>query len=127
MWDKELTRLLHEWLARISAVEQPPDEVIAYNVGLLETEDGYAAYLIGASSFDEEDGDWACDEAFTPTERYLAFPTNVIKGKTWEAVLPVVTEAVKSFLETPASQTSFLRKAEAVTVGFDDGDLLRIK
>jgi hypothetical protein len=62
------------WLRRVTVAESPPPTVLAYNIGLFETEDGYSAYLVGAEQFDPTRGDWACDEAFTPNERYLALP-----------------------------------------------------
>ena len=36
-------------------------------------------------------------------------------------------ESVRSFLGSPAGGASFLAQAEAVTVGFDDGDLVPVK
>jgi len=62
------------WLHRVTANERPPASIVAYNIGLFETEDGYSAYLAGAGRFDPVSGDWACEEAFTPRERYLILP-----------------------------------------------------
>jgi hypothetical protein len=121
----ELSTALSSWLERVSAKEEPPKSVVAFNVGLLETEDGYSAYLVGADRFDEDDSDWACEESFTPKERYLAIPRGTFKK--WEAVQAAVVDATRKFLTSAVGKKSFLAKAKAVTVGFDDGDLERVK
>jgi hypothetical protein len=97
---------------------------VAYNIGLLETPKGYSAYLIGADQFDERHGDWACRESFTPAERYLPLPRGGLAG--WEQVQSAVVAAVREFLASPAGRASFLGRAVAVTVGFDDGELERV-
>ena len=115
---------IKQWLIRISRSENPPSEIVAYNIGLFQTETGYRAYLSGATSFSDEDSDWACDETFTPSERYFAFPRD-LSNVDWDRALAVTVDAVKDFLaENPAS---FLNTAKAVTVRFDDGDLERVK
>ena len=119
--DKEF----ENWLIRVSHQEKPPDSVIAYNIGLFETSAGYSVYLVGASTFDEQNGDWACEEVFTPSERY--FSISLSEPQTWDVVLAQVVEATRKFLKSKAGEYSFLASAKAVTVGFDDGDLVRVK
>ncbi|HIP78720.1 MAG TPA: hypothetical protein EYH07_09700 [Kiloniellaceae bacterium] len=118
---------LTEWLSRVVAVERPPATVIAFNLGLFETEEGYCAYLTGAKRFDPDDDDWACDEAFTPSERYCPLDRTSTGSEDWDVVRQGVIEALKAFLASDVGQRSFLAKAEAVTVGFDDGDLVRVQ
>lgn len=113
------------WLGRICSTERPPTSVTAYNVGLLETTKGYTAYLIGAERYDEANSDWACREAFTPRERSRPLPSGEFDG--WEQAQAAVVEAVRGFLASPPGQESFLGRAVAVTVGFDDGELQRVK
>lgn len=114
------------WLARVGSSETPPRSVIAFNVGLLQTAEGYSAYLIGSASYDAESDDWACNEAFSPAERYLPLPEAEYPFATWEVALTAVSAAVRSALESPAVRESFLGRAHAITVGFDDGDLQRV-
>lgn len=113
------------WLGRVCAAENPPGSVVAYNVGLFETRKGYTAYLVGAATFDERNSDWACREAFTPAERECRLPAGEFEN--WEQVHQAVVAAVRAFLESAAGRQSFLNRAEAVTVGFDDGELERVK
>jgi hypothetical protein len=63
-----LEKVVQEWLTRVATSETPPKDVIAYNIGLFKTEDGYSAYLVGSTEYDEDDADWACKEAFSPRE-----------------------------------------------------------
>jgi hypothetical protein len=114
------------WLSRISASETPNPRVIAFNVGIFESESGFQAYLCGSTHYSEDDSDWACEEAFTPSERYFSIPAEFASGKEWLEIQSAVVSATKSFFASPNSQNSFLAKAEAVTAGFDDGDLVRV-
>jgi hypothetical protein len=115
-----------DWLRRVSTAEKPPQSVVAYNIGILETEEGYSAYLEGADLYDPDDDDWACDGTFTPKERYVALPIGGAKA-TWELVLERVAAAVRTYLASTEGRGSFLATATAVTVGFDGGDLRRVK
>lgn len=115
------------WLRRVAAAEHPPESVAAYNIGLFETGHGeYSAYLVGGKRYDPSDSSWACEEAFTPKERYLALPVGRSEDE-WQLVLERVVEAVRAFLSSGDGRETFLAKARAVTVGFDDGDLVRVK
>ncbi len=115
---------LIEWLKRISGSEMPPSNVIAYNIGIFETPDGYSVYLIGSDNYTPDDSDWACDEVFSPKERYFAIPN---EDRDWEKILSEVVTAIKIFVESPDVKTSYLSQAKFLTVGFDDGDLVRIR
>lgn len=102
--------------------EEIPSSVAAYNVGLFESENGFTAYLVGAASYDADDPDWACDEAFSPANRYFELPRDVT-GSDWEVAQRVAVAMVRAYLNDPESGSSYLRAAKAVAVGFDDGDL----
>lgn len=114
-----------KWLDEICATEQPISEIIAYNFGLFEGEDGHTVYLVGSEEYDEDDSDWACNEDFTPVQRYFALPDS--SNDEWEVVQENVTQMLKQFMEEPVFEESFLAKATAITVGYDDGDLERVK
>ncbi|WP_299400465.1 hypothetical protein [Pelagibius sp.] len=118
---------LKAWLGRVVEAERPPTTVIAFNLGLFETEGGYCAYLTGAKRFDPDDDDWACDEAFSPSERYFPVDRTSTGAEDWDGFRQEVVEALKAFLASDAGRRSFLAKAKAVTVGFDDGDLFRVQ
>ena len=94
-----LESAIQDWLLQIISTEKPSNDVIAYNIGVFETENGYSLYLIGASDFSEEDSDWACEETFTPKERYLLLPASDFKLGKWEAALKKIVKAVKACLK----------------------------
>lgn len=116
-----------EWLSRVVAAERPPTTIIAFNLGLFETEEGYCAHLTGATHFDPDDDDWACDEAFSPSERYFPVDRASTGAEDWDGFRQEVVEALKAFLASDVGTRSFLAEAEALTVGFDDGDLIRVQ
>jgi len=124
MADSVFQREFSAWLGRVCRGQQPPPSVKAFNIGLIETTDGYSAYLTGAREYSEDDADWAGDEAFTPHERYFQIPG---KWTGWEQVREAAVEATKAFLASPEGMQSYLAAAQAVTVGFDDGDLERVR
>jgi len=62
------------WLDRISAEETLPEDIVAVLIGLFEAaapRKGYALYLTGSRTFDEEDPDWSCNQDFVPGAKYL--------------------------------------------------------
>lgn len=121
-----LEKEIYGWLSRIVRSERPSSSVIAYNIGLFKTVDGYSAYVIGSEKYDDEDSDWACEEAFVPTDKYLMLPSSQFELGDWETAMREIVKAVKSVLGKPDMQSSFFVKAQALTVGFDSGDLERV-
>jgi hypothetical protein len=115
-----------EWLRQIAETEILPAGIVAFNVGLFETQEGFEAYLAGASRYDAADDSWAEEECFVPQGRYLPLPSSRYGFESWETAQAAVISAVRGALASPALQRSFLSKVSAVTVGFDDGDLQRV-
>jgi hypothetical protein len=120
-----VTAAIGTWLEEVVRDENPPPTIIAFNVGLFESPEGYCAYLSGAARYSEEDPEWAWDEAFTPVHRYCVLGD--LSGRDWNEVRSSVVDSVRAFLDSPAGAASFLAKARAVTVGFDDGDLVSVR
>ncbi|MBR6428741.1 MAG: hypothetical protein IKS43_03685 [Clostridia bacterium] len=82
-----------------------------------ESDGGFSAQLVGAERFDENDPDWPCDEVFTSGEDLLEFAADG-----WEEAQEAIARLVKDYLED-GRHASLLCGAEAVAVGFVDGDL----
>ncbi len=110
---------IEAWIKRIN--ERP--EIEAINIGLLQTETGYQAYLIGSCEYDTDDDDWACNENYVPADKYLDLPH--CADLTWEALLNSVLQSLSEFMAQ--NTDSILHHVPIVTVGFDDGELIRIK
>lgn len=117
-----------EWLTRIEQLDLPPKDIIAFNFGIFENANGfYTTNLSGSRSFDPDDGDWACTGDYAPTEKYLDLPEYTSAEKDWQEVLVDVVDLVDQYARSPQFSTSFLANATAITVGFEDGDLERVK
>jgi len=125
--DKDkITQLIRFWINRIDDSEQIPQVIKAFNFGIIETKNDYQTYLVGTNNYDLENDDWACEEDFTPKEKYLSLGTDSKKWN-WEEIQSIVETGIEQFIETQISPLTFIHKAEYLTIGFDGGDLKKIK
>jgi hypothetical protein len=120
-----VTSAIGTWLEEVARDEKPPPGIVAYNIGLFQSPEGYCAHLSGAARYSEDDPDWSRDDTYTPAHRYCVLGD--LGGRDSDEVRRSVVESVRSFLGSPAGGASFLARAQAVTVGFDDGDLVPVK
>ena len=120
-----VTSAIETWLQEVVRDETPAPQIVAFNVGLFRSPEGYCAYLCGAERYSEDDPDWAHEESFTPAHRYCVL--GELGGRDSKEVQQAVIDSVRAFLGSPAGADSFLAKARAVTVGFDDGELVVVK
>lgn len=118
---------LINWIEKNIQVEKPDSSIAAYNFGLFESPEGYTIYLIGSKEFDADDSDWATVEDFTPKNKYYILPPAEYKDLKWDQAFAKVESIIKGFMKSETYKNSFLAKAKAVTVGFDDGDLVRLQ
>ena len=116
--------IFNEWLENIIKTERPVPEVIAYYFGIFKSDEGYQTYLIGSKEFDINDSDWACNQDFEPKNKYLTLGQEEIH---WESILAQVKSLVINFTQTNTFKNSFLERAQAIAIGFDDGDLFLIE
>jgi hypothetical protein len=122
----DLYKRFVSWIERINQSDEIPANLCAFNFGLFESEKGYLMYLIGAESYDETDDDWAVEENFAPTEKYFELGVDT-SDKRWQEIEELAASLLSEFIKSETFQQSFLSKAEFITVGFDDGDLTRVK
>lgn len=95
------------------------EDIAAFNFNLYEDgDDLWSIELIGASRFDAEDPDWACDEVFTNREEPLSWSAET----DWESVLETMTVYVEKYLEE-GKYADVLKSYDAVGIGFVDGDI----
>lgn len=113
------------WMAQVEKTAPDPQDYIAFNIGLFETEGGFAMYLYASDEYDEEDSDWTCGEPYDPNPQYLILKYKDVKTKDWEKFLNDAVEVAKAYLERHPDDSIFSHKI--VTVGFDDGDLVRVQ
>jgi hypothetical protein len=117
----------NNWLTRICKNEKPNNSIIAYNFGIFETQTGYMIYLVGSKEFDSKNNDWAANTQFAPQYKYFNLPTNEFDGLNFDMAERKATDMVKNFMKTSTFRNSFFTNAKAITIGFDDGDLVRLK
>ncbi len=65
---------MNDWLNQIVTEEPIPDNVVAFWIGIVKFLDNTieipTIYLVGASSYDRDDIDWACNPTYLPENRY---------------------------------------------------------
>ena len=96
-----------------------PDDVVDFSFNLNEDANkSLTLELIGASSFDTTDNDWACDEVFTTRDNPLTW----YDDKEWQDVLTLTIKMLKDYLEK-GKYAKELKERQGLAVGFVDGDL----
>ena len=109
-----------DWMTD-SLSSELPNGIVAFNLNLYEDNDSFHVQLIGASTFNEADSDWACDEIFS-TEESLFSVSHTITGNTWQDGLSFIKNLLIQYLDN-GEKSSILRSAQAVAIGFVDGDI----
>lgn len=105
------------------ALSQPiPSSVVAFSFNLAEP---WSIEVVGSDRYSDDDPDWAYEESFRPDKRPLTLPESEV-GATWEAVLEAAKRMIGAYLDRPTAGSAVLRRAEAVAVGFVDGDIHRV-
>jgi hypothetical protein len=69
----------------------------------------------------------ACNDDWAPTEKYLELSEHRSAEKDWQEVLRDIVDLLRRYTQSTEFPESFLANATAITVGFDDGDLARVK
>ncbi len=107
-----------EWLDRIIEKNDPIDAA-ALSFNLYEDENSnWSIQLIGASDFDEDDDDWACDEVFSTKEDLLSWKQKA----DWKEILNTATRMIEEYLDK-GKYADKLKNYKAIATGFVDGDL----
>jgi len=126
----KFSELFDRWIKIIIEEGYPGKDIVAYNFGIFESlaEAGYKMYLIGSDYYDQDSEDWCAGTGdLLPKMVYLDLPAKEFKGLDWQEVEKIIIDKVKEFTDTEIYKKSFFNQAQAITVGFDDGDLIRIK
>jgi hypothetical protein len=122
----EIKKLIQSWIDRMEKKEKFPRSIQAFKFGILESEEAYQTYLVGAKDYDLEAEDWACVEDFVPTEKYLSLGKN---SKKWnrEEIQSIVKEGIEEFIKNRISPLTFVHRAKYLTTGFDGGTLIKVE
>ena len=98
-----------------------PDGVVSVCFNLYEDGDNiWSLEVVGCSSFDSEDPDWACDEVtdFETRDEPFTWTEEAI----WEKVLSDITKILYQYIQE-GKASGYLNSLDGVAVGFADGDL----
>ena len=115
------------WLMNIQKIDGiPPSEVVAFNFGIYESPNGYKIYLVGSFEYDENDDDWACIAMPTESYRYLNLPKE-LQSKEWDEILKHCAESLTELEQKGKLNIDLLKNVIAITTGFDDGELIKIR
>lgn len=117
----------HQWIERLNQTEHPSNDVIAFNFGLFETIEGFTIYLVGAKKFDAQNDDWVLEPDFEPKEEYLDLHSDELAELEPDEILKRTIDIVTKYVQSNDFKHSILKHAVAITTGFDDGSLKRIK
>ena len=108
------------WIDDVLSVEFS-EEITAIAFNLYEDEDDmWSLEVVGTSSFDAEDSDWACDEITDFGTRDNPFVWK--ETAEWSDVLEKVEEELSRYLKEGKYATKLLN-LDGVGVGFVDGDM----
>ena len=113
---------IHIWLDKVEREAVVPTEVIALNFGLYETDKGYCIYLVGARGYEENNDSWAEDVEYLPHEFFLEIETQCDWKEFQEQIVNILANEIKY------RRTNFISPFhhKIITVGFDDGNLIKI-
>ena len=89
--------------------------VVALNFNLYEDQDSFwAVEIVGTSSFDENDADWACDEVFVTRDNPFTWEEETDS----DAILKEVTEWIGDLLDGTVLM-EMLDRLQGIGVGFE--------
>ena len=107
-----------KWLDRILE-NGLPDNSVAINFNLYEeVDDGWSIQLISTLSFDIDDDDWVCDEAFSSKEDLYFWD----EKNSWDKILNEAIEIINKYLKN-GKYNELLKSYVAIGTGFVDGDV----
>ena len=96
-----------------------PQETVAINFNLYEDGNNvWSIEMIGASEFDEDDEDWACEEVFATRET----PYVISKKSDWKTIQKLFTLLIKKYLKK-GKYSNILKNYLAIGIGFVDGNV----
>ena len=99
-----------------------PENVVAFCFNLYDDGNGqWSVELVGTSSFDKDDSDWACNEVFDTRNNPLKWKSK----ESWKKVLSSVRSHLETYLKN-GKHASLLRSQQGIGLGFVDGDLIVI-
>ena len=116
----ELVLQFATWVDRVLD-QQDLSPVVAYNFNLYEHEDETAIQLVGATSYDPEHEDWACNTYYSSGEDLFILPHS-LTGRGWQDAHRFAIRLIQDYLQR-STVPAPLMTCRAITAGFVAGDL----
>ena len=118
-----MKKQIENWLQKLSQDNIDDNGIVALYFGIYETEAGYCLYLTGSKEYDADDDDWACSVDFEPKGNYLSIDSTM----DWEQFLNTVSVIIEECVNELLISRPKLFSNKIIAVGFDDGQIIRIK
>lgn len=118
-----MRKQIENWLLKLCQDNTEVNGIIALYFGIYETATGFCIYLTGSKKYDATNDDWACSVDYEPPMNYLSIDSTLGWEKFFDTVSAIIAEYVNEHLIGKAK----LFSNKIVAIGFDDGQLLRIK
>lgn len=127
MIQTEIYEEFDKWLDTLLENNDMPENTRAFNFNLYdESDDAYdtafGIQLIASDKFSEDDDDWACSEVWTSEEEVFYVDSSDETDKSRKNSQDCAKALISSYLED-GKYAHILRAAEAIGVGFVDGDI----
>jgi len=107
-----------KWVEKsVVKILSPKAVALCFNI-YDDGDDKWSIELVGTSSFDAADNDWACDEVFTNRKHPLVFKSKA----DWQEIQLQVKTMVEKYLEE-GEYAEPMKSYQGIGVGFVDGDL----
>ena len=122
MTDTSLYSSFAQWLEQILSAPLP-EGIAAFNINLYGGPDSCQAELVACPTFDPDDPDWATEDILTSPQPLFDIPYGTGKDNDWEHGLELAGQWLARYLASQSAGARRLQAAEAVALGFVDGDL----
>jgi hypothetical protein len=118
---------LQEWFFKLCDTEKPESDTVAYKLNFFETDSCYAIYLTNSKKYEKKDQATVPENDSEQPAEYYPLSKREYKDLEWKQALNKMKAQLAEFTKTEKFKNSSLAKANAVTISFDDGDLIKIK
>lgn len=117
-----------DWLNELFELEKVQDDILAFNFGLFESEDGIQLYITGSTEWDLDDEDWASNNDYFPEGRYPNITLynelyNFFGDKIYLGLFLTISSTITFANTYLLSYSSRFPREVVFATGFDDGDL----
>lgn len=125
--------LFEEWIEKVNALERPFYVLNAVHFGLFEAEadDGLVLYWIGTRFYEREKDicdEWINEAEYEPhlQQKFFYMPFTLVTDD-WLNAQFMVSRALRAYVDSEDFAASIFCQAERITLGFDDGEVYRIR